>query len=306
MRRFLLTVGLCWMVASGLFTRAQAMTVQEAKVTPLRNAVTLTDKVVTGVYPYQRLGPGTDQWTGNFFYIQDDSGGIRVRSTASVQAGDLVTITGTMNRTSDNAIYVKRNGEKEITASSVQVTGTGTLPKLVGMTNGSTGGGAWRPGFLDADGFPSQPAVFKKFSGSTTVSEDGLSNAGRMGYFWGAVVQNNTAGSAFVIDDGSQVVFRGAKVPSTPTDAQYGVYVLVYGHSNPITGIEGKFVRVTGVVGSISISNITPSTGIANLRIVRLWEEPFVDSNGNGLRDPGEPYTDLNGNGQYDGLIVMN
>ncbi len=28
--------------------------------------------------------------------------------------------------------------------------------------------------------------------------------------------------------------------------------------------------------------------------------EPFVDENGNGVRDPGEPYTDVNGNGEWD------
>lgn len=28
--------------------------------------------------------------------------------------------------------------------------------------------------------------------------------------------------------------------------------------------------------------------------------EPFVDTNGNGVRDPGECYTDVNGNGQWD------
>ncbi len=31
--------------------------------------------------------------------------------------------------------------------------------------------------------------------------------------------------------------------------------------------------------------------------------EPFLDANGNGVRDPGESYTDLNGNGQWDADI---
>ncbi|SKA36365.1 TadE/TadG family type IV pilus assembly protein [Consotaella salsifontis] len=32
--------------------------------------------------------------------------------------------------------------------------------------------------------------------------------------------------------------------------------------------------------------------------------EPFIDANGNGIRDNGENYTDLNGNGQYDGAVA--
>lgn len=33
--------------------------------------------------------------------------------------------------------------------------------------------------------------------------------------------------------------------------------------------------------------------------------EPFVDANGNGVRDDGENYTDLNANGEYDGVLSI-
>lgn len=72
---------------------------------------------------------------GNYFYIEepDRSAGIKVSNWTAPPAGSVVTVAGRMTTL---------NGEREISASSVVVTGTAAMPQPLSMNSRDLGGGA--------------------------------------------------------------------------------------------------------------------------------------------------------------------
>lgn len=282
-----------------------ALTVADAKLTARDTEVQLVDKVVTA---------GTDQTGKPFFYVQEENTGIRIRNGSASQ-GDLVSVKGVVQRASDNGSIVLRNGEREINASSVTVEGTGQkLPRPVGLSNRAIGGGplfSIPPGPADIDGYPFQPGVWASGTGASygydQVSEGGANNVGRYVRVWGKVVYADDVNRFFYIDDGSRVS-DGSALPNGSTPPK-GVRVVVP-PGIPLTGITGRFARVTGIAGSVSQAEVGSPKGptggsyIRNVRIVRPVCEPFLDLNLNGFRDPGEAWVDTDPNGAYDGIVI--
>lgn len=262
-----------------------AATVKDLKTAPLGSFVNIANKVVTA---------GVDQMKGAFCYVQDDTGGIRVRTHEDVHQGDMITVTGSIVRATDSGAAATVNGERELAALSISVTdGPFPLPPTVGMTNRSIGGGPLGPN--DTDGYPMQPGVYASGASPNQVSEVGLNNVGRLGRFWGRVTKVNMSHRFIYIDDGSGIV-DGSGCPAT------GVRVLVRSE-DAISGTLGQYCTVTGIVGSNSAGEMESSDSVNNVRLIRAVEEVFTDENHSGLWDDGEPYVDSNGNGAYDGLM---
>jgi|GEM_PF-735245 len=276
-------------------------TVAQAKLLPIGSGVSLQSQVVSA---------GTDQMTGPFFYIQDPTGGIRVRSSVWPRQGDMVDVYGTIQRAADNGVTTLRNGEREISATSVSVTyGPYPMPKPLGLVNHVLGGGPFGP--IDTDGYPLQPGVWAKSTGATSgydqISEAGLNNIGRLCRMWGKVVYADDANRFFYMDDGSGVR-DGSVLADGVTPSPNGIRVLV-APGTPLVGITGKFAEVTGVAGSVAQSEAGSPKGatgsyIRNIRVLRATCEPFLDLNLNGYWDPGEAIVDANGSGGYDGIVI--
>ncbi len=292
-------------------------TVAEAKTTILGKIVQLTDKIVTA---------GAGQLTGDLIYIQDDTGGIRIRPFPPVDAkqGDKITVTGTLKRASEGGDYVKYVGEKEIQGmTQITVTpGPFPLPKPLFMTNKTVGGGDFgmEPAAPDSDGFPSQPGVYAA-DGTDPVqqTEAGLCNIGRYVRVCGRVLysdpQHYEAGSFFYIDDGSHIS-DGSHFPTWGPDDPPGtnqVGLRIHPKSDALwrlMDVEGKYAIVTGIVGAIGASDSPIHTGnstwyYCNCRVIRPVEETFTDTNGDYTYNLGEPFEDTNGNGIWDGMIFL-
>lgn len=58
--------------------------------------------------------------------------------------------------------------------------------------------------------------------------------------------------------------------------------------------------RVQTMIQTISRNAVLSATRTSYDNFTEVAPEPFTDSNGNGIRDPGECYTDENGNNQWD------
>ncbi len=281
-----------------------SVTVSGAKLAPLGSLVRVHDAVVSATR--EDLG-------GPFFYIQDATGGIRVRGRGDVllRQTDMVNVTGKLDRQSDNGFSTQWEGEKEIEATQIEVAETFAPVELkpIGVRNSDIGGDDFGP--VEADGFPAVPGVFAAYGGPgyppPFIRARGLNNVGMYGKFWGVVklVETNPAEPYYpfiYIDDGTGAL-DGSNYPSQQAP-QTGVRVLLNRDAAPsIT--PGEYVVVTGVSGAISASDLRPNQITNNVRIIRAVEEPFVDTNANGLWDPGESYTDTNNNGVYDGIIVQ-
>ena len=140
----------------------------EVKTQGLTSPVTLTDRVVTGVYP-------------NFFYIQDtESGhhscGIMVKSSVVPTVTDTVTVIGTLAQDPDT-------DELCINASSVDITDSAALPKALGRNNRDVGGGS---------------------QGSATGPADGgMNTIGVLQTTWGKA-SSVVKGQSLIVDDGSR------------------------------------------------------------------------------------------------------
>ncbi len=286
--------------ASSQAAKPAGDTIKHAKAAPSGTVVTLTDKVVTA---------GTDQMkSASFFYIQEDEVGIRVRSTTIVRQGDRVTVVGKLRRASDDGTVVRRNGEREVNATSVTFTyGPFAMPAPVALKNSRVGGGPSSQ--KDKDGEPCQPGVWASSNGSKSgydqVSETGDNNVGLYCQITGTINCANEKDGFFYIDDGSPVR-DGAWVNGEP--APRGVRVLVPPGVS-LTGITGRSATVVGVVGSVAQSEAGSPKGdsgsyIRNVRVVRATPEPFLDLNQNGFWDEGERYLDTNGNKRYDGIRI--
>ncbi len=275
-------------------------TIAQAKLLPVNTSLALENQIASA---------GTDQMTGPFFYIQDQTGGIRVRSSSVARQGDMVSIYGTVRRAADNGTSTLRNGEREINAMSVSVTyGPYPMPRPVGVVNHFIGGGPF--GQIDTDGFACQPGVWAKSTGATSgydqISEVGLNNVGRLSRVWGRVAYADDANRFFYVDDGSGV--RDGSVLADGTASPNGVRVIV-APGTPLIGITGRFALVTGIVGSMAQSDVGSPRGpggnyIRNVRVIRATCEPFLDLNLNGYWDFAEPFVDTNAGGGYDGIAI--
>ena len=275
-------------------------TIVEAKKLVMGSGVALEDQVVTA---------GTDQLTGPFFYIQDQTGGIRVRTSATVRQGDKVSIYGAIQRASDGGVLALQTSEREINAMSLSVTyGPFAMPRPVGISNRRIGGGPFGP--IDSDGYVCQPGVWAASTGTTSgfdqISETGLNNVGRLCRVWGRIVYADDANRFFYVNDGSDV-HDGSRL-ADGTAPPCGVRVLV-APGAPLAGIVGKYAIVTGVVGALAQSEAGAPQGpdgdyVRSVRVVRAVCEPFLDLNLNGYRDSGEAFIDTNGSGGYDGISI--
>lgn len=247
---------------------SEPATVAEAKITPINSLVRLSTKVVTA---------GSSQLPGPYFYVQDDTGGIRVRTAHAVQQGDIVSVLGYMQRASDNGTTVKRNGEKEILAFAVDdAGGPSDLPDPVGIRLRDVGAGDFGVMEPDTDGndYISQPAVWT----ADTVDNKavGLSNVGRYGRFWGRVLYVNDLQHFFYMSDGSPVIDGSETAGST--NPQEGVRVRVP-DSMSLLGMDGAFVSVRGIVGAVSAAELgAPEGNINNVRIIRALDVTVEDA----------------------------
>ena len=68
---------------------------------------------------------GSGDLSGSYFFIQDETGGVKVFTTANTQLGQFVEVTGTMD------LF---NGEVEITNAQITTLGEATLPDPVVVT----------------------------------------------------------------------------------------------------------------------------------------------------------------------------
>ena len=287
-------------------------TIAAAKKSAKGTIVQLNDKIVTA---------GTDQLAGAFFYIQDDTGGMRVRPFPAkvVYQGDKVSVSGLLERGAESGSYMKRVGEKEIGGAQVTVTaGPFPVPKPVAMKNRSIVGGDF--GGMDTDGFVVQPGGYlgdgnmaDPPTARLQVPDVGVNNVGRYAKAFGKVAysdrQRGGTGSFFYIDDGSNVN-DGSHFPFWVADdplfpCQRGVRVFCKNLGARLLDIEGKYAVVTGIIGAIGANDAAIKTGnsnwqYCNVRVVRPVEETYTDTNANGIWDAADPYTDSNSNGQYD------
>jgi len=168
-----------------------SLSLSEIKAMPNGSSVTLNDAIVSASFD-------------GFFYIEsaDRSSGIKV--TGSAAAGDLVTVVGMVETV---------NGEKQITSTTVTPSGTGIVPRPLGMNNNAANGKA--------------PAV------------------GLLVKAWGRVAA--PGGNVFVVSDGS---VNGLKVygPSGYT-ASAGSYVAVTG----ALGAEMAGETVVPVIHAVAV-----------------------------------------------------
>ncbi len=108
---------------------APVSTIAAARTAPEGTPVTLTNVVVSAVYPAGIYGEGADPC----FFAQDSgrSSGVLVLSGRDVSPGDVVTITG------ETKTY---NGSSAVKCTGMTKTSSGVAPKPVGMTNAASGG----------------------------------------------------------------------------------------------------------------------------------------------------------------------
>lgn len=222
--------------------------ISDAKLTG--GYVTLSDKVVTGVF--QQSGSPT----GTIFYVQEPDGtgrdhcGIKIepQTAVSVAVGDVVTVTG-------DIVGKPTYPECFIRAQTVQVTSSDTLPRLIGISGKATAGGI----------FGLQPCLYVK-SGVQKVAGTGLAPVGAIVRVWGIVRWSGAENGRTVhyIDDCSGVScwsYPGLKV----------VYETETGE--PVRGV-GTFVMATGVLGAETSAENLP------VPVVRVPA---------GLAEPGTP-----------------
>lgn len=289
---------------SGDITVTSVASVSDAKMTPNGTAIEISDKIVTA---------GTDQINSRFFYIQDDTNAMRVRSPAgvTVHQGDKVHVIGNLDRAADDGTHVKRNGEKELNAISATVTsGPFALPKPIYVPCRNLGAGPWGPDEPepnDARLYPAQPGVFRALDSGVQdgwVREFGLNNVARYGVTWGKVVYSNDAQHFFYIDDGSGVI-DGSTFKPDGQNLQVGVRVQVPGTFS-LAGIDGAYAIVPCIIGSNAAGQfVSGASPPSNVRVIRALMETFTDTNANGRWDSGEPFVDSNQNSVWDGIIFV-
>lgn len=263
--------------------------IAQARMTLKGGQVSLDSAVVTA---------GTDQMGGSFFYVQDPTAGgagIRVRvSGVTVHEGEKVNVLGTMYQASDNGISVRNNGEREIVASQVTVTGIGARTPPPVYARGSQVGGGFLGGmeYIDssAGSWPQLKGVwpYNRWGDSGASLFDSLTNAyppmfnvGTLVTVAGRVTKmckqfpTGHAGNDIYIDDGS-VAHDGWYDPlaygGDESNHPRGIRIRMPADITTMPGygdITGSYVSVTGVAGAISSSNIISNTGVRNVAVVR-------------------------------------
>ncbi len=165
---------------------------------------------------------GTDQ-LGGAFYLEnpDRTAGIRVDTSQSIGMGSIAVVSGVLETTS--------TGERGIKASSVRVTGSGTVPPPLLMQNKFIGGGGWN---------------YNQSTGIGQIGIDGaagLNNCGLLVKTTGRVQSADPGSSRFTIGDGSGVQLD-VLVPNGIGLPTVGQYVGVTGISSceTIDGLPGR------------------------------------------------------------------
>lgn len=263
-------------------------TIAEARLADKGAVIQVTDKVVTA---------GTDQ-LGAFFYIQDDGrpgAGIRVRYfNGVVHAGDRVDVTGMLAQASDNGGAVLHNGEREIQSELVTIhPAHDPVPTPVALRNSQVSGG-WLGPNEQVTGGP-EPRLkgawpSNKWGDATsyalgTNTMAPLYNTGGLITTCGKVTRlcaNDTAPYSvkypdIYIDDGS-LKFDGCRAGSAtadPANPAPGIRVKISGAvAAQLPAIAlGDYVSVTGIAGVVGNSDVTTfygTSGIRNIRVVRL------------------------------------
>ncbi len=188
-------------------------TIADAKSRLNGELVSVAGPVVTGSF-------------GSYFYIEepDRSSGIKVSimSGSAPAVGSVVGVTGSINLL---------NGEREISATSVKSYGTAPVPKPVGLSNISLGGGS-----LNA----ATPGIYGGI---------GLNNIGLLVTCWGKVtqvVQSSGVYSYVYIDDGSSI--------RDGAGSYKGIRVDVRGLTGWTPPAAGKYIIVTGISSTAVIN----------------------------------------------------
>lgn len=190
------------------------VTINDAKKQVDNTRVNLSEAVITA------FGDG-------YFYIENENrtSGIRVElEQHSRDVGDIVEILGIMK--------TDENGERYISASSVETTGIGSIAPL-GMTNKALGGGDF--------GNPATGVGQRGATGGT-----GLNNIGLLVRTTGAVSYIDA--HTFTIDDGSGVNIR-CEMPFNILASTAWQYVAVSGISSIVKNADAydRLLRVTSV-----------------------------------------------------------
>jgi len=263
----------------------QAGTIAEARLLERGTKVSLTNKIVTA---------GA---AGGVFYIEDDTpgaecaAGIRVRSLAGVLEGDRVDVVGRIAQTSEGNPSA-HNGEREISAEQITVNSSGNaVPKPLFMRSADLGAGWFGPMELLSEGL--EPAV-KGIWPHNAWGNDGvtkwlpednrmfpLHNVGLLVTVTGRVSETTAydmygTNYDFFIDDGSLTNDGWFAAPTYEDEAFHprGLRVRITDPNILSQAIQdaplhyGDFVKVTGIAGAISCSDLGRSS-IRNVRVIR-------------------------------------
>lgn len=264
--------------------------------TPI-SAARLGTKGLTTTLENVVVTAGTDQLGGAFFYVQNDHPGgagirVRVNDGTTVHEGDRVSVTGRLVQASDNGIEVSNNGEREIIGTIINILSSGNpVPAPVFVRCADVGGGL----FGDMEYISSSAGYWPQLKGvwpysqwgsgiriwdSQTNSYPPLFNVGTLVTVSGVVTQMcrtypwGHESFDIYVDDGS-LLHDGWYDPLAYGDESNhprGVRIRLYDDIYFMPGygdITGAFVRVTGVTGAISSSNLISSTGTRNVGLVR-------------------------------------
>jgi hypothetical protein len=218
----------------------------------------MAGKVVTRVFP-----------DFGYFYVSepDRSMGIRVKSAACPDPGDIITIaTGTMG--TDEL-------ERFIDNASYSIDGHGDQIRPLGMTNKSYGGGDF---YYD----PGPPATGQRgfWDGS------GLNNLGSLVRVWGRVTEIDVRAVPlyFYVDDGSGVDMaidlEVAPGQAIPFAYQVGDYVTGINGISSCLDVDGWFVRVMKLSAptlklSKAVGQADPATS-GPVRFKAVFSEPVT------------------------------
>jgi parallel beta-helix repeat protein len=203
-------------------------------------SISLTGKIVTAVF-YAEDG------SVDSFYIQEPGQpcGIRVvpENAASVELHDVVSVSGTV-------VSGATTGEAYIDAASVARTGSGDLPRPLGLTNKATAGAA----------FGAQPALYL----TPQAVGKGLNATGVRVKVWGKLLLSSDEDNSriFYIDDGSRLL---------RSDGQYGLKVVYHRVEDAPSVSEGDYVVAIGVLGAeVDDGNPVPVLHVPNKRVIHV------------------------------------
>lgn len=269
-------------------------TVKEAILAARSAETSVVDRVVT-------MGNDPDaNFSRYLFYIQDDETGgrgMRVRwsnDSRLVHEGDRVSIVGTLVHASDNGAVTNHAGEREILPIYMWVSPAhDPVPAPVYVRNSDVGGGFFGPN-ESVSGGP-EPII----KGVYPISKYGNPENGDLGSYSlfaaSAVSPLNNVGTLvrvcgkvtrlchtdeptiwdIYVDDGSLPydgwlqATLGIGNDNHPAGVRLRVISAAIGDALPEIQV-GDEVSATGIVGSISSSNLNTSSGTRSIRLIRV------------------------------------